>query len=230
MKMNEPRSILRADDGTGEEVGLGLDVIERITRPRQGSADLAPDLHRRKASGAAQRHTAEDVPAVNGAHIDPLTGLANRTLLLSRLEQALLRHRTLDNHVVAFHIELNNLNFVDSQLGTPVANAILQEISHRLLSVLRSEDTVARVGPSELVVAVSLQDETTVGLVAKRIEAAFESQIALADREVHMWVTLHNVEAHMTEGAVDLLDRLERSAQLETSGTSTSWSLTMDSP
>jgi diguanylate cyclase (GGDEF)-like protein len=239
MKTNDQRPLPRSEDGGGDDNRLGLEVLERMTRPLQSGSVLTsepeyppgvgsrPSMRGDSSGGssiAAHRHEGD----AEKAGTDPFTGLANRPLLVDRLEQALVRLRTLGGHVVVFHIELNNLNYVDDQLGSPAANAILQEISHRLLSLLRSEDTVSRVGRSELVAAVSLQAEGTVKLLEGRIEAAFESKIALADREVHMWVTLHSVQAQSGESAEDLLDRLEQMARLEASGTSRAWSLTLN--
>jgi diguanylate cyclase (GGDEF)-like protein len=242
MKMNDQSPSPRSHDATGEENGLGLEVLERMTRPVQRTVPSLPDTSDPSPGADTGRvslrgHDGVRLAGPDGhpqpedevapANIDRLTGLANRQLLLNRLDQALQRRHTLGGHVVVFHVELNNLSYVDDQLGTPAANAILQEISHRLLSLLRSEDTVSRVGHSELVVAVSLQGEGPIGLLEARIEAAFESKIALADREVHMWVTLHSVEAQTAESAEALLKRLEQMTRLESSGTSRAWSLTL---
>jgi diguanylate cyclase (GGDEF)-like protein len=242
MKQNDQRPLPRSDDAGSDDTGLGLEVLERMTRPLQWASAAQPDV----TDSAVARRPAAPTHEANGhqagaghsfdtneeaqVRIDPLTGLANRRLLIDRLEHALLRQRTLGGHVVVFHIELNNLSYVDDQLGTAAANATLQEISHRLLSLLRSDDTVARVGHSELIAAVSLQGENTVGLLEERIEAAFESKIAVADREVHMWVTLHSVHAQIPESAETLLARLEQLARLESSGTSRAWSLTLGAP
>ena len=83
---------------------------------------------------------------------DPHTGLANQLLLLDRLTQALARRRRHGGEVVVCHIDLDNLGEINLDLGYTTGNTVLCEISRRLTSVLRAEDTVGRVGGSELVV------------------------------------------------------------------------------
>jgi hypothetical protein len=87
---------------------------------------------------------------------DPHTGLANQLLLLDRLTQALTRRRRHGVEVVVCHIGLDNLAEINVDLGYTTGNAVLCEASRRLVSILRSEDTVGRVGSSELVVVLTV--------------------------------------------------------------------------
>jgi len=81
---------------------------------------------------------------------DPHTGLANQLLLLDRLTQALVRRRRHGGEVVVCHIDLDNLAEINLDLGYMTGNTVLSEMSRRLTSVLRAEDTIGRVGGSEL--------------------------------------------------------------------------------
>jgi diguanylate cyclase (GGDEF)-like protein len=159
---------------------------------------------------------------------DPFTGLANGPQLLDSLNQALMRRRLHGGHVVVFHIELNNLGYVHDQLGAHAANAVVKEISHRLLSLLRGEDTVGRRGQNELIVAVSLQEDGAVVHVTERLQAAFEDEIVLRHRSVRMWATFGSVEAENSESATDVLERLDEIIALKMCGTSTAWSPSLD--
>jgi diguanylate cyclase (GGDEF)-like protein len=191
-----------------------------------GNETAAVDVAEIRGGGGLPReHERDDeVDESSLPQTDPLTGLARRLLLLDRLEKALAFRRTQGGHVVLFHIELNNFSYVHDQLGTQASNAILKEISRRLLSLLRSEDTVGRIGQSELVVAVSLPDESMVALLSGRLQAAFEDAVVLADREVHMWTTLVSIDAQGEELAEDLLTRLELQVRHQTSASSSPWS------
>ena len=94
---------------------------------------------------------------------DPHTGLANQLLLVDRLTQALARRRRHGGEVVACHIDLDNLAEINLDLGYTTGNTVLCEVAGRLTSVLRAEDTIGRVGGSELVVVVTVTDEHVVG-------------------------------------------------------------------
>jgi diguanylate cyclase (GGDEF)-like protein/PAS domain S-box-containing protein len=83
---------------------------------------------------------------------DPLTGLANRTLLNDRLEHALeLQKRDHRNLAVAF-LDLDDFKRVNDALGHAVGDELLQQVAGRLQSVVRTADTVARIGGDEFAI------------------------------------------------------------------------------
>ncbi|WP_062518443.1 putative bifunctional diguanylate cyclase/phosphodiesterase [Demequina gelatinilytica] len=83
---------------------------------------------------------------------DHLTGLANRTLLLDRLEAALEARRT-DAHTVAcVFLDVDHFKVVNDSLGHAAGDSLLQEIARRIKGAVRPGDTVARLGGDEFVV------------------------------------------------------------------------------
>ncbi|MDQ6966981.1 MAG: sensor domain-containing diguanylate cyclase, partial [Mariprofundaceae bacterium] len=77
---------------------------------------------------------------------DVLTGLPNRRLLGDRLKQALV-HNTRNHTVLAVcFIDLDGFKAVNDTLGHAAGDALLCTVSERLKTLLRAEDTVARVG------------------------------------------------------------------------------------
>ncbi|NCD25386.1 MAG: bifunctional diguanylate cyclase/phosphodiesterase [Deltaproteobacteria bacterium] len=91
---------------------------------------------------------------------DNLTGLANRTLLLDRLTQAIARRKRKEDYRFAvLMIDLDGFKRVNDTLGHQAGDQLLQEISHRLSSCLRAMDTVARLGGDEF--AILLEDFRT---------------------------------------------------------------------
>jgi len=84
---------------------------------------------------------------------DPLTGLANRTLLLLRTKVALDLSRNNGNSVGLMFIDLDGFKQVNDDWGHVEGDAILREVARRLGSVVRGEfDTVARLGGDEFAV------------------------------------------------------------------------------
>ncbi len=91
------------------------------------------------------------------AHHDPLTGLANRVLLLERLKAVIedaIRGQSLG--ALAF-FDLDNFKHINDNFGHDAGDAVLREVAERLRASLREEDTVARFGGDEFVLLISQQ-------------------------------------------------------------------------
>jgi diguanylate cyclase (GGDEF)-like protein/PAS domain S-box-containing protein len=89
------------------------------------------------------------------AFFDALTKLPNRWLLMDRL--ALLHSAAKRHHQVAavLFIDLDHFKNVNDARGHATGDALLQQVAHRLSSLMRTEDTVARIGGDEFVILVS---------------------------------------------------------------------------
>ncbi|HEY5335294.1 MAG TPA: GGDEF domain-containing protein [Mycobacteriales bacterium] len=83
---------------------------------------------------------------------DPLTGLANRTLLLDRLEHALGRTERRPETIAVLYLDLDGFKEVNDNHGHHVGDQVLIEVGQRLLALVRSTDTVARLGGDEFVI------------------------------------------------------------------------------
>ena len=92
---------------------------------------------------------------------DPLTGVANRVLLLDRLEWALASRRGRPARVGVLFVDIDAFKKVNDRWGHAVGDAVLVEVASRIDDVLRPADTVGRVGGDEF--AVVCDDVTDVG-------------------------------------------------------------------
>lgn len=91
------------------------------------------------------------------AHHDPLTGLANRVLLLERLK--LVIENAVRNQVLgalAF-LDLDNFKHINDNFGHDAGDAVLREVAERLRANVREEDTVSRFGGDEFVLLINEQ-------------------------------------------------------------------------
>ncbi|QZA80721.1 bifunctional diguanylate cyclase/phosphodiesterase [Deefgea piscis] len=85
------------------------------------------------------------------AFYDPLTGLANRRLMLDRLGQILLGSARTGKHAALILIDLDNFKSLNDIHGHDAGDWLLKEVANRLISVVRKGDTVARLGGDEFV-------------------------------------------------------------------------------
>lgn len=83
---------------------------------------------------------------------DPLTRLANRRLLLMRLEQELARARRTAGHGAMLFLDLDHFKQINDSYGHALGDALLTGMAERLQGILRTEDMAARLGGDEFVV------------------------------------------------------------------------------
>jgi diguanylate cyclase (GGDEF)-like protein len=85
---------------------------------------------------------------------DALTGLPNRRLLYDRLSQCLSSLDRRSGSIAVLYMDLDRFKPVNDQLGHDAGDRLLQVIAGRIQLVVRSADTVARVGGDEFVVVL----------------------------------------------------------------------------
>lgn len=123
-------------------------------------ARLSSDLSTLAGDVAELRSTAAALAAQ--AETDPLTGVANRLGLESRLGTIIRDARgsvDADAKVGVLFIDLDGFKAVNDRHGHAVGDLVLAEVAERVRGAVRGEDVVARVGGDEFViVSVGVSD------------------------------------------------------------------------
>ncbi|HXQ18565.1 MAG TPA: diguanylate cyclase [Acidimicrobiales bacterium] len=101
---------------------------------------------------------------------DPLTGLANRYLLLDYLRRVLLQFRTRGGSIALVFLDLDDFKLINDRFGHDVGDEVLVAVGRRIQGAVRSSDIVARLGGDEFVVAhAASEDPGEIDLVVSRI-------------------------------------------------------------
>jgi len=144
---------------------------------------------------------------------DTLTGLANRTLALDRIQQALERCKRRDDVFYAVVImDLDRFKVINDSLGHAVGDQVLEAIARRIVGVLRGLDTVARFGGNEYILL--LEEMTTPGeaiRIVKRVRQVVMEPVPVGGRQVQTSASFGIV---LSPNAFDTAEELLQSAAI----------------
>lgn len=123
--------------------------------------------------GTDRRRTEEEL-FYKAVH-DPLTGLANRSLLLDRLAHRLRASGRTGTAAGLFYLDVDYFKLVNDRFGHGAGDRVLCALARRMEGVVREGDTVARFGGDEFVV---LCEELTDAGAAEEIAYRFVDEAA----------------------------------------------------
>ena len=111
------------------------------------------------------------------AQHDVLTHLPNRLLLDDRIAQAIHLAKRHASSLALMFLDLDNFKQINDSLGHTVGDQLLQSVARRLLTCVRSSDTVSRTGGDEFIVLLSeIQGERDAAVSARKILDALAAQ------------------------------------------------------
>jgi len=108
---------------------------------------------------------------------DVLTSLPNRALLNDRLEQLIETGRREPIQFSVCFIDLNRFKDVNDTLGHHVGDELLLEVSKRLKSSLRTDDTVSRLGGDEFALILKNTNKDNVHIITEKLLQEIEVPI-----------------------------------------------------
>jgi len=117
---------------------------------------------------------------------DVLTGLANRSAFLDRLQER-LNNAAERIDTALMYLDLDGFKSINDTLGHDCGDELLREVAARLLNSVGSQDLCARLGGDEftiIVTSVTTHDE--VCNLAERIVRSFNETFHVFDNELHL--------------------------------------------
>ena len=113
------------------------------------------------------------------AHHDPLTGLANRSLLDTHLRHLVNANGEVTQPTSLLIIDLDDFKIINDTHGHEVGDAVLTACAKRMAGVVRESHVVARTGGDEFVVVCEATDADMAQKIADRIQATVTRPITV---------------------------------------------------
>lgn len=116
---------------------------------------------------------------------DHLSGLANRTLLMDRLERALEAHGPRAATVACIFLDIDHFKSVNDSHGHDTGDKVLVELARRVQRAVRTADTVARLGGDEFVVILEdVMSEEAAATVMRNITETAREPLHIGGSEI----------------------------------------------
>ncbi len=154
-------------DGRLLPAELSVSRVPGATGEFSGIMAVARDISERKRAEETIRHL---------AFHDPLTGVANRSVLMEHLGKALAQARRQGHLLGLLFLDLDNFKEINDTAGHAAGDEILRQAAKRLLQLVREGETLARVGGDEFVILLPhIAAATDAATVAERVITCFRA-------------------------------------------------------
>ena len=100
---------------------------------------------------------------------DPLTGLANRRLLVDRLSMGMVQARRERANMALLYLDLDGFKDINNTIGHAAGDELLKIVAGRLQTTVREQDTVARLGGDEFVIVLGQAGADEAARVAGKV-------------------------------------------------------------
>jgi len=173
----------RLEENHGGELGVLAASFNHMLEVLQ-KRELELEVHGEELQNLVDKRTEQ---LYHKAHFDALTGLANRSLLIERLNHAIQSAVRKKSKLALLFLDLNRFKIINDSLGHAVGDQLLKAVSGRLRLLARSVDTIARLGGDEFVfLAEEVKVPEDAARIARRIIKSFDEPFQLDEQLLHV--------------------------------------------
>jgi diguanylate cyclase (GGDEF)-like protein/PAS domain S-box-containing protein len=177
-------------------VGLGPNcILVRRDGVESSIEDSAAPIHDRRGTVTGAVMVFHDVTTARAltlqmAHLaqhDGLTDLPNRILLGDRLNQAIALASRRRRQLALLFLDIDRFKHINDSLGHAVGDRLLQSVAHRLVSCVRSSDTVSRQGGDEFVILMpDISHSEDAAVCGEKIRQALSAPHSIDQHDLHI--------------------------------------------
>jgi diguanylate cyclase (GGDEF)-like protein len=159
---------------------MALEALKLGSQDYLVKTELQSSVVTRALRYAIERHRlVQDLAAARDrerhlATHDSLTGLPNRKLFMDRLELSAAYASRYQQRIALIFLDLDNFKTINDTLGHPTGDELLKKVSSRLKQVVRSSDTLARIGGDEFTTIIQrVLEPQNAAVVARKLMKEF---------------------------------------------------------
>lgn len=115
---------------------------------------------------------------------DPLTQLPNRALLIDRIHAGIEYAKKHNQQFALMYFDLDRFKLINDSLSHEVGDQLLQLVAQRWSSLIRKEDTIARIGGDEFVMTCHVGKHEEIGIIANKILESMREPFKIENREI----------------------------------------------
>jgi len=202
---NPVHLVLETNEPMGLNAGTLLIQRDGMTLPIEDSVSPIRD-HKGEMTGAVI--VFHDVSATHAmtkkmehlAQHDFLTNLPNRLLLNDRIAHAITLAQRTNTQLAVLFLDLDNFKSINDSLGHETGDKLLQSVTERLCSCVRSSDTVSRQGGDEFVILLSSGEYgVDANLTAKKILKSLSTPHQINKTTLHITTSI-GISVYPTDG------------------------------
>jgi diguanylate cyclase (GGDEF)-like protein len=125
------------------------------------------------------------------AQHDSLTDLPNRVLMNDRLVEAIALSSRYQRKLAVLFVDLDRFKRINDSLGHVIGDRLLQSVARRLLTCVRSSDTVSRQGGDEFVILLwEERHPLDAAVTAQKILQALRAPHFIDQHELHITASI----------------------------------------
>ncbi len=125
------------------------------------------------------------------AYHDALTDLPNRVLFEDRLQLGLAQARRDGTLLALLFLDLDNFKFINDQYGHPIGDRLLRMVAKRLVTCVRTTDTVSRLSGDEFAIILQGLDRIQdIRQVAQKIVDCLTAPIHLDGQDIPVQISI----------------------------------------
>jgi diguanylate cyclase (GGDEF)-like protein len=142
---------------------------------------------------------------------DPLTGVLNRRAILSQIESELNRSERTDNPSSLALLDIDHFKAINDTYGHLAGDAVLKECVRRIGKIMRSYDSLGRLGGEEFLMLFPGTSESQALAICERIRGVIgEEPVVFKGVAISLTVSQGVVTANTKSSVDEIIDRVDQ--------------------